>query len=85
MKAMLDRKIQFLSDGLEYQKKHNNNLLMSFGDYNCASTGNFHAKELFRQLHFIDLVEEPTWENVTLGHFFISKALLESGISIRHR
>lgn len=84
----IKRKREFLADELDYQRSldEDNELAISLGDYNTAANGNFHCKELFTQLTFTDLIgDEPTWGGSALDHLFVSKALVESGIPIKHR
>lgn len=84
----IKRKRDFLADELDYQRSldEDNELAISLGDYNTAANGNFHCKELFTQLTFTDLIgDEPTWGGSALDHLFVSKALVESGIPIKHR
>lgn len=82
--AQLRRKTDFLEQELKYQENLNERCAISMGDYNCALTGDFHAKDIFRKLPFTDLVDDPTWNGAVLDHIFISRALSESGIPIKH-
>lgn len=86
MEAMLRRKVEFLNAELNYQKRNQDNLCLCIGDYNCAEKGEYHAKEIFTQLPFADLIgDEPTWGSSALDHIFISQPLLEKSCTITHR
>lgn len=76
--SQLKRKEDMLKDELEFQRKYEDKFVVSSGDFNTDSVGDYYCQELFNQLPYKDAVEEPTYgENQKLDHVFLSPCIVE--------
>ena len=76
--SQLKRKEDMLKDELEFQRKYEDKFVVSSGDFNTDSVGDYYCQELFNQLPYKDAVEEPTYgENQKLDHVFLSPCIIE--------
>lgn len=74
----VSRKKSMLLDELEFQKKYDNTLAISSGDFNGCNDSRYYCSDIYGEFVFKDLIQEPTYENKCLDHVFVSKTIDES-------
>lgn len=82
LSQQIERKVTMLKDENEFQRLMNDSYAISSGDFNGAQGEDYYGQEQFDIFEFVDTVLGDTYENKTLDHCFISKALRDSRIKV---